>query len=93
MQIARMANACHVKVIPHASIGIGIFQAASLHAAAALPDCPMHEYQHSVFDRNLAYVNTTMRCENGAVTLPQGPGRGIEPHDDVWQFLRKKEAA
>jgi L-alanine-DL-glutamate epimerase-like enolase superfamily enzyme len=93
MQIARMANAFHVKVIPHASIGIGIFQAASLHAAAALPNCPMHEYQHSVFDRNLAYVHTTMRCENGAFTLPQGPGLGIEPHDDVWQFLRKKESA
>ena len=41
MQIARMANAFHVKVIPHASIGIGIYQAASLHAAAALPNCPM----------------------------------------------------
>lgn len=93
MQIARMANAFHVKVIPHASIGIGIFQAASLHAAAALPNCPMHEYQHSVFDRNLAYVKTTMRCEHGAFTLPQGPGLGIEPHDDVWQFLRKKETA
>jgi len=41
MQIARMANAFHMKVIPHASIGIGMFQAASLHAAAALPNCPM----------------------------------------------------
>jgi len=91
MQIARMANAFHVKVIPHASIGIGIFQAASLHAAAALPNCPMHEYQHSVFDRNLAYVKTDMRCEAGAFVLPQGPGLGIEPHDDVWQFLRKKD--
>ncbi|MEO7243249.1 MAG: mandelate racemase/muconate lactonizing enzyme family protein, partial [Variovorax sp.] len=83
MQIARMANAFHVKVIPHASIGIGIFQAASLHAAAALPNCPMHEYQHSVFDRNLAYVKTSMRCADGAFTLPEGPGLGIEPHDDV----------
>lgn len=93
MQIARMANAFHVKVIPHASIGIGIFQAASLHATAALPNCPMHEYQHSVFDRNLQYVKTTMRCANGQFTLPEGPGLGIEPHEDVWQFLRKKGSA
>ena len=64
MQIGRLANAFHVKVIPHASIGIGIgiFQAASLHAAAALPNCPMHEYQHSVFDRSLQFVTSTMRC-------------------------------
>lgn len=91
MQIGRMAHAFHVKVIPHASIGIGIFQAASLHATAALPNAPMHEYQHSVFDRNLQYVNTTMRCERGAFTLPDGPGLGIEPSDAVWAFVREKK--
>lgn len=92
MQIARMANAFHVQVIPHASIGIGIFQAASLHAAAALPNCPMHEYQHSVFDRNLRFVNTRMRCEAGAFVLPGGPGLGAEPSEDVWQYVRKKDS-
>lgn len=91
MQIARMANAFHMKVIPHAAIGIGIFQAASLHAAAALPNCPMHEYQHSVFDRNLRYVTTAMGCADGAFTLPDGPGLGAEPHPDVWQFVRAKD--
>jgi L-alanine-DL-glutamate epimerase-like enolase superfamily enzyme len=90
MQIARMANAFHMKVIPHASIGVGIFQAASLHAAAALPNCPMHEYQHSVFDRNLRYVETSMRCAAGAFTLPDGPGLGIQPADSLWQFLCPK---
>lgn len=90
MQIGRMANAFHMKVIPHASIGLGIYQAASLHATAALPNAPMHEYQHSVFDRNLGYVTTTMRCEAGAFTLPEGPGLGIEPSDDVWPFVRSK---
>jgi len=90
MQIARMANAFHMKVIPHASIGIGIFQAASLHATAALPNAPMHEYQHSVFDRNLQYVKTIMRCVEGAFQLPDGPGLGIEPSEKVWQHIRKK---
>ena len=90
MQIARMANAFHMKVIPHATIGIGIFQAASLHAAAALPNVPMHEYQHSVFDRNLRYVKTQMCCVNGAFQLPQGPGIGVEPSDEVWQHVRKR---
>jgi len=81
MQIARMANAFHMKVIPHASIGIGIFQAASLHATAALPNAPMH---------NLQYVETTMRCVDGAFQLPDGPGLGIEPSEKVWQHIRKK---
>ena len=91
MQIAHMANAFHVKVIPHASVGVGIYQAASLHASAALPNVPMHEYQHSVFDRNLAFVHTTMRCERGAFTLPEGPGLGIEPSEALWKFIRKPE--
>jgi galactonate dehydratase len=89
MQIAHMANAFHVKVIPHASVGVGIYQAASLHASAALPNVPMHEYQHSVFDRNLAFVHTTMRCERGAFTLPEGPGLGVEPADTLWQHVRR----
>ncbi|HSW15627.1 MAG TPA: mandelate racemase/muconate lactonizing enzyme family protein [Ramlibacter sp.] len=93
MQIGRMAHAFHVKVIPHASIGIGIYQAASLHASAALPNVPMHEYQHSVFDRNLRFVRTRMRCEDGHFHLPEGPGLGIEPAEDVWQYLRPKGAA
>lgn len=84
MQIGRMAQAFHLKVVPHATIGIGIFQAASLHAAAALPNVPMHEYQHSVFDRNLQFVDTTMRCLAGAFTLPEGPGLGIEPAPTLW---------
>ena len=87
MQIGRMAHAFHMKVVPHASIGIGIYQAASLHAAAALPNVPLHEYQHSVFDRNLAYVDTSMRCEQGAFALPEGPGLGIEPSEAVWAFV------
>jgi galactonate dehydratase len=50
----------------------------------------MHEYQHSVFDRNLQYVQTSMRCAAGAFTLPDGPGLGIEPADSLWQFLCPK---
>lgn len=89
MQIARMANAFHVPVVPHASVGVGIFQAASLHASAALPNVPMHEYQHSVFDRNLQYLHTAMRCERGAFHLPEGPGLGIEPAERLWEFARR----
>lgn len=93
LQIGRMANAFHVHVAPHASIGIGIYQAASLQASAALPNLLLHEYQHSVFDRNLQYVDTTMRCEAGAFVLPEGPGLGIAPNDAVWQHLRPKARA
>jgi galactonate dehydratase len=87
MKIGRMAEAFHCKVIPHASIGIGIFQAASLHAAAALPNVPYHEYQHSIFDKNLRYVTGDMRCSAGFFELPTGIGHGVAPADEVWRHV------
>lgn len=88
MQIGRMAHAFHMRMMPHASIGMGIYQAASLHAAAALPNVPWHEYQHSVLDRNLSHMRTQMRCQGGYFELPQGPGLGIEPDESLWEFLQ-----
>ena len=84
--ICQMAVAFNCTVMPHASIGIGVFQAASLHVSAALPNLAMHEYQHSIFDKNLQYVDTTMCCEAGYFTVPQEPGLGVEPSEDVLQF-------
>jgi galactonate dehydratase len=84
-RIAQLAQAFHCRVMPHATIGIGIFQAASLQVAAALsPElAPYHEYQHSIFDQHLRYLRTDMRCAAGHFTLPTGPGIGAEPTDDA----------
>lgn len=84
-RIGTLAQAWHRRLMPHASIGIGIFQAASLHFAATRDDLPFHEYQHSIFDRNLAYVETTMRCADGCFVLPEGPGLGITPREEVFR--------
>ncbi|NKC30585.1 mandelate racemase/muconate lactonizing enzyme family protein [Falsiroseomonas selenitidurans] len=85
MKIGRMAEAFHCRVIPHASIGIGIFQAASLQASVALQHCDGHEYQHSIFDRNLRFLDGDMACEAGEYRLPEGPGLGVVPNAAVWQ--------
>jgi L-alanine-DL-glutamate epimerase-like enolase superfamily enzyme len=87
LHIGRMAHAFHVDTIPHASIGIGVFMAASLHAAAALKRVPYHEYQHSIFDKNLRYVTGDMACEAGFYRLPSGPGHGVAPHPDVFDHV------
>jgi len=87
--IGRLAGEQGIKVIPHATIGIGIFHAASLHAAACLRDVPYHEHQHSVFDANLRFVETRMRCVDGSFELPEGPGLGIEPKADLWQHIAR----
>lgn len=80
LHICQMAQAFHCTVMPHASIGIGIFQAASLHVSAGLPNLAMHEYQHSIFDKNLKYLAGTLRCAEGYFYVPDGPGLGVEPN-------------
>lgn len=89
MNIGRMAHAFHVDTIPHASIGLGIFMAASLHATAALKRVPYHEYQHSIFDHTLKYVSGDMACADGFYTLPTGPGLGVEPQARVFDYILK----
>lgn len=85
-EVCRMAQAFHCRVMPHATIGVGIAQAASLQVAAALYNLDMHEYQHSIFDRNLRFVTGTMRCEAGYFYLPEGVGLGVEPRDEVFAY-------
>lgn len=85
MRIANLAASSHCKIIPHASIGIGIFQAASLQAAATIQNLPYHEYQHSVFDNNKKYLVTNMECQSGQYIIPDAPGLGVEPSDLFWE--------
>ena len=87
MNIGRMAAAFHCRVMPHATTGLGLQQAAALHCAAALPDVPLLEYQHSVFDRNLPFLETDMRVGSGAFYLPQGAGLGAEPCPEVLEWV------
>ncbi len=87
LHIGRLAHAFHVDTIPHASIGIGVFMAASLLATAALKRVPYHEYQHSIFDKNLKFVTGAMGCEKGHYILPEGPGLGVEPHSSVFDYV------
>jgi galactonate dehydratase len=87
IEISRLALNAGAGVIPHATIGIGIFMAASLHAASTLPDCPYHEYQPSIFDANLRFVDTTMRCAAGFYELPDGIGLGVTPRAELWAHV------
>lgn len=90
VQIGRMAQSFHMNVIPHASISVGIFMAASLQVASTLQNVPYHEYQHSIFDRNLVHIAGDMSCANGAYTVPTGAGIGVEPRDELFKYVVRK---
>ncbi|MYH63145.1 MAG: mandelate racemase/muconate lactonizing enzyme family protein, partial [Caldilineaceae bacterium SB0675_bin_29] len=86
-RICELAQPFHCEVMPHATINIGIAQAASLHVAATAANFVMHEYQHSIFDRNKQYIRSTMDCGAGYFRLPDGPGLGAEPTEEVLSFV------
>jgi len=87
-RVCAMAQAFHCTVMPHATTGVGLFLAASLHASAGLVHLSMHEYQHSIFDRNLQFLSGTMKCEKGFYEIPDGPGLGVEPTDELLRYCR-----
>ncbi len=87
MRMANLSEVYHARVMPHATIGFGIFMAASLQASAAIEDLPWHEYQNSVLPRHLPLFETQMACEAGFYTVPDAPGLGIEPRDTLWEHV------
>jgi L-alanine-DL-glutamate epimerase-like enolase superfamily enzyme len=88
--ICQLARAFHCKVMPHATIGVGLFMAASLQVTATLENAPFHEYQHSIFDRNLQFIKTDMKCEAGYFHIPTGIGIGAEPKPYLFDFVIKE---
>lgn len=89
VRIARIAAAKRVAVAPHATVGTGIFLAASLQASATIPGLWKHEWQHSVFERNLALLDADMGHGAGGYALPSAPGLGVEPNARFWDHAEQ----
>ena len=88
-RISRLAAAQGASIAPHATIGTGLFLAASLQVSATLPNLWKHEWQHSVFERNLALLDTDMGYEDGAYCLPTAPGLGAAPNARLWDCAER----
>ncbi|MBZ0298660.1 MAG: mandelate racemase/muconate lactonizing enzyme family protein [Anaerolineae bacterium] len=77
IKIARMAEAFNIPVAPHLSVGLGVCIAASIHAAAAIPNLYMLEYQPPVFELANTLLKTPLVCAAGSYHLPEGTGLGV----------------
>lgn len=88
MRLGRLAEQHQLQVIPHATIGAGIFLAASLQASTALASVSCHEFQHSIFEPNRRLLQGGMDCAAGRYTLPGGPGLGVEPSEEALSLLQ-----
>jgi L-alanine-DL-glutamate epimerase-like enolase superfamily enzyme len=82
MRIASLAETWNLLVAPHLSVGLGPCIAASIHAAAALPNLFMLEFQPPVFEVANSLLRQPLVCAAGHYALPSGPGLGIEINEE-----------
>ena len=90
-RIAKIAAEHGADIAPHATIGTGLFLAASLQVSATLQHLWKHEWQHSVFERNIALLDSDMMYADGAYLLPSAPGLGAAPNPRLWDFAERIE--
>ncbi|MEE2944799.1 MAG: mandelate racemase/muconate lactonizing enzyme family protein [Pseudomonadota bacterium] len=88
VRIGELAHAHRIDVIPHATIGSGIFLAASIQASSALEATTFHEFQHSIFEPNRRLLKGDMDCQNGAYVPPTGHGLGVELSEEAIALLK-----
>jgi L-alanine-DL-glutamate epimerase-like enolase superfamily enzyme len=77
LRVARMAHAAGLSCTPHMSgSGLGYLDAA--HFVSCLPNpAPFHEYKGDT-DIPVRSATSSLKCEDGTVRVPSGPGFGIE---------------
>ena len=83
-----MAEAFNVKMAPHLSVGLGICIAASIHAAAAIPNLYLLEYQPPVFEIANMLLKAPLTCEAGSYEIPSAAGLGVELDEERLRELQ-----
>ena len=77
MKVARMAAAMGKVHTPHISDGLGYLY--MIHLVSAIPNAgPFHEFKGLSDDVTFECKTSSLKTEDGVVTVPTGPGSGIE---------------
>ncbi len=84
--VAAMASAHGVAVSPHCW-GSSIAFAAAVHLAAALPHCQILEFDAHPDPLREALLGDALTPRSGAVSVPVGPGIGVEVREAALQEL------
>lgn len=82
IKIATMAEAFNVQMAPHLSVGLGVCIAATIHAAAAIPNLYLLEYQPPVFEIANLLLKSPLTCASGYYEIPSSAGLGVELDED-----------
>ena len=82
-EIAAMAEAYHVAVAPHNYNSTTIGLAATIHAAAVMPNFLITEYFVNFEALGQEIAAPPFVVENGYITLPTAPGLGLDLNEDA----------
>jgi L-alanine-DL-glutamate epimerase-like enolase superfamily enzyme len=82
-RIALLADVFHVPIVPHLSAGLGVCIAATLHLAASVPNFLILEYSPISFPLGNRLLKAPLRCEDGHIIVPDGPGFGVEIDEQI----------
>lgn len=80
--VAALAEAFHVPVALHLGVGPGVYIAASLQVAAAIPNYLTTEYQPQQLRIANRMLLDPLVCREGRYLLPEGPGLGVTIDED-----------
>jgi len=85
VKVARMANAAGLPCTPHMSGG-GLGYLYVAHFASCVEDPGLHqEYKGEEDTLPVECASSSLRSENGMLTVPSGPGLGVEADPGVWK--------
>ncbi|MES2278086.1 MAG: mandelate racemase/muconate lactonizing enzyme family protein [Bacteroidota bacterium] len=88
MKVARMAQATGKVCTPHTT-GDGFGYVYLAHFISAIPNAGrFHEFKDLSKDLPFACKTSSLKSENGVVTIPQGPGLGVDIDPD---YIKKHE--
>ncbi|MBC9715864.1 mandelate racemase/muconate lactonizing enzyme family protein [Streptomyces sp. TRM66268-LWL] len=90
MTIAALAEAHHVPVACHHSVGLGVALAAGLHVSAAVADSPYFEFQPTTVPFAQRILRKPLGAGPTGFTLPDGPGLGVEIDRETVTDLAKE---
>ena len=82
-EIAAMAEPCHVAVSPHNYNSTTVGLAATLQAAAGMPNFLITEYFVNFESVGNEIAVDPFRVENGYITIPTTPGLGIDLDEEA----------
>ena len=90
-EIAAMAEPYFVTVSPHNYNSTTVGLAATLQLAACIPNFLITEYFVNFEDRGAEITVEPFRVEGGYISLPQGPGLGVELRQEALERYPYRE--